>query len=83
LTNALKALLKQKTQMIYALEFRGRWHDAGTVLGFLKTTVEFALQRPDVAPGFREFLRDLKLDAVESDARSVHGSAPVASRRGR
>jgi UTP--glucose-1-phosphate uridylyltransferase len=83
LTNALKALLKQKKQMIYALEFQGRWHDAGTVLGFLKTTVEFALQRPDVAPGFREFLRDLKLDSDESGTRSVHGSAPVTSRRGR
>jgi hypothetical protein len=49
--------------MIYALEFPGRWHDAGTVLGFLKTTVEFALQRPDVAPGFRDFLRGLDLGA--------------------
>jgi UTP--glucose-1-phosphate uridylyltransferase len=64
LTNALKALLKQKNQMIYALEFQGRWHDAGTILGFLKTTVEFALQRPDVAPGFREFLRGLDLDSA-------------------
>jgi len=61
LTNALKALLK-KRQMVYAMEFQGRWHDAGTVLGFLKTTVEFALQRPDVAPGFREFLQSLDLE---------------------
>jgi UTP--glucose-1-phosphate uridylyltransferase len=83
LTNALKALLKQKKQMIYALEFHGRWHDAGTVLGFLKTTVEFALQRPDVAPGFREFLRGLTLGSDESGTRSVHESASAASRRGR
>jgi len=61
LTNALKGLLKGRRRMIYALEFQGRWHDAGTVLGYLKTTVEFALQRPDVAPGFREFLRGLDL----------------------
>ncbi|MFB3816232.1 MAG: UTP--glucose-1-phosphate uridylyltransferase GalU [Candidatus Methylomirabilales bacterium] len=61
LTNALKALLK-KRQMLYAMEFQGRWHDAGTVLGFLKTTVEFALQRPDVAPGFKEFLQGLDLE---------------------
>ena len=61
LTNALKGLLKGKRNMIYALEFQGRWHDAGTVLGFLKTTVEFALQRQDVAPGFKEFLRGLDL----------------------
>jgi UTP--glucose-1-phosphate uridylyltransferase len=61
LTNALKGLLKGRRRMIYAMEFQGRWHDAGTVLGFLKTTVEFALQRPDIAPGFREFLRGLDL----------------------
>jgi UTP--glucose-1-phosphate uridylyltransferase len=62
LTNGLKGLLKKKRHMVYAMEFRGRWHDAGTVLGFLKTTVEFALQRPDVAPGFKEFLQGLDLD---------------------
>jgi UTP--glucose-1-phosphate uridylyltransferase len=61
LTNALKTLLKGRKQMLYALEFQGTWHDAGTVLGFLKTTVNFALSRPDVAPRFREFLRGLDL----------------------
>jgi UTP--glucose-1-phosphate uridylyltransferase len=61
LTNALKGLIKGGRHQIYALEFQGRWHDAGTVLGFLKTTVEFALQRSDVAPGFKEFLRGLGL----------------------
>jgi UTP--glucose-1-phosphate uridylyltransferase len=82
LTNALKTLLKRKRQMAYALEFRGRWHDAGTVLGFLKTTVEFALRRPDVAPGFREFLRGLDLDGADTGPRSTP-AAPPASRRSR
>ena len=62
--------------MIYALEFQGCWHDAGTVLGFLKTTVAFALLRPDVAPGFKEFLRGL--DLVCRDvflAQPAHGDA--------
>ncbi len=72
LTNALKGLLKKK-RMMYALEFQGRWHDAGTILGFLKTTVEFALERPDVAPGFREFLRGLNLDSAEPQARRADG----------
>ncbi len=70
LTNALKTLLKRKKQIMYALEYQGRWHDAGTILGFLKTTVAFALERPDVAPGFREYLRGLDLD---SDARPSTG----------
>jgi UTP--glucose-1-phosphate uridylyltransferase len=76
LTNALKALLKTKKQMIYALEFEGRWHDAGTILGFLKTTVEFALQRPDVAPGFRDFLRNLDLDSDHSQPRRTGTDSP-------
>jgi UTP--glucose-1-phosphate uridylyltransferase len=70
LTNALKALLATRRHRLYALEFDGRWHDAGTVLGFLKTTVEFALERPDVAPGFREYLRGLRLDGGRPGARS-------------
>jgi UTP--glucose-1-phosphate uridylyltransferase len=81
LTNALKALLRsKKKQMMYALEFQGDWHDAGTILGFLKTTVEFALERPDVAPGFKEFLRGLDLDSeqphVRRAARDLPGSGP-------
>ena len=83
LTNALKALLKRKKTMIYALEFPGRWHDAGTVLGFLKTTVELALQRPDVAPGFQEFLRGLRLGPAPATERAAETERPVAKRRGR
>ncbi len=83
LTNALKTLLKRRKTMIYALEFSGRWHDAGTVLGFLKTTVELALRRPDVAPGFQEFLRELRLDAVPAIRHPVESERPAVKRRGR
>jgi len=66
LTNALKVLLKRKKQMIYALELSGTLHGRGrTVLGFLKTTVEFALRRPDVAPGQR-LPSGLNLDSAET-----------------
>jgi UTP--glucose-1-phosphate uridylyltransferase len=74
LTNALKGVLANRRRRLYALEFEGRWHDAGTVLGFLKTTVEFALQRPDVAPGFREFLRGLRVEADAAPSRRRRGS---------
>lgn len=78
LTNALKALLKGKKQTIYALEFQGRWHDAGTILGYLKTTVEFALERPDVAPGFREYLRGLNLALDYPAARQAEADSSGA-----
>jgi len=78
LTNALKMLLKAKKKTMYALEFQGRWHDAGTILGYLKTTVEFALERPDVAPGFREFLRGLNLNSDHPVARRPEADSPGA-----
>ncbi len=83
LTNALKTLLKDRRHMIYAMEFAGEWHDAGTVLGFLKTTVRFALRRPDVAPGFKEFLRGLDLESDEGAAGRTgrHSQHPAAHRR--
>ena len=60
LTNGLRLLLG--TQPIYGLAFRGRRYDAGSKLGFLKATVQFALKRPDLAPGFRAYLKSLDLD---------------------
>lgn len=62
LTNGLRALLRSQT--MYGLAFRGRRYDAGSKLGFLKATVQFALKRPDLAPGLREYLRTLNLDEV-------------------
>ncbi|MBI5167104.1 MAG: UTP--glucose-1-phosphate uridylyltransferase GalU [candidate division NC10 bacterium] len=61
LTNGLKVLLKK--QKIYGYEFEGKRYDAGSKLGFLKATVEFALKRPDLAYGFKEYLRTLDLEA--------------------
>ena len=62
LTDGLRLLLR--TQAIYGLAFRGRRYDAGSRLGFLKATVQFALKRPDLAPGFRAYLRSLNLDEI-------------------
>ena len=37
-------------QAVYAYEFEGTRYDAGTTMGWLKASVELALQRPDLAP---------------------------------
>lgn len=66
LTNGLRVLLR--TQTMYGLAFRGRRYDAGSKLGFLKATLQFALKRPDLAPGLREYLRTLNLDEVGAAA---------------
>jgi len=59
LTDGLKLMLRSRP--IYGLKFEGRRYDAGDKLGFLKATVEFALERPDLGQAFREYLKDLCL----------------------
>jgi UTP--glucose-1-phosphate uridylyltransferase len=59
LTDGLKQLLRSRP--IYAYRFEGTRYDAGDKLGFLKATVEFALQRDDLGGPFREYLKSLKL----------------------
>ena len=59
LTNGIRRLLRKRP--VYGYEIRGVRHDAGNKLGFLKATVYFALKRADLAEGFRDYLRGLKL----------------------
>jgi UTP--glucose-1-phosphate uridylyltransferase len=59
LTNGLRRLKDRRA--IFGYRFEGVRHDAGNKLGFLKATVEFALQREDLGAPFREYLRSLKL----------------------
>ena len=59
LTDGLRQLLKK--EKIYGFQFRGRRHDTGDKLGFLKATIEFALKRPDLGEDFRRYLKTLKL----------------------
>jgi UTP--glucose-1-phosphate uridylyltransferase len=59
LTDALEALMQE--QAVYGYAFEGTRYDAGTTMGWLKTSVEFALARPDIGGEFREYLRSLDL----------------------
>lgn len=57
LTDALRVLCREKP--IYGLAFEGKRYDVGDKLGYLKATVEFALGRPELAAGLREYLQSL------------------------
>jgi len=57
LTDALKYMLRNRP--IYGLKFEGTRYDAGDKLGFLKATVEFALNRHDLGDSFRAYLKNL------------------------
>ncbi len=41
----------------YGLKFTGIRYDTGTPLGLLTTAIAFALKRPDIGPGLREYMR--------------------------
>lgn len=57
LTDALKRLLRH--QQIHAYEFEGARYDAGTLLGWLETTIAMALKHPSIGPSLREHLNGL------------------------
>jgi len=59
LTDAIMSLMAE--QDVYAYAFDGRYHDAGTTMGWLKASVELALERPDIAGEFRSYLAGLDL----------------------
>lgn len=60
LTDGIAKLLKEETVLGY--EFEGKRFDCGSKFGYLKATVEFALQHPDLKEEFEEYLRDLIKD---------------------
>jgi UTP--glucose-1-phosphate uridylyltransferase len=59
LTDGMRNLLQQERMWAYVYE--GKRYDTGDKLGFLKATVEFALQREDLGGPFREYLKKLDL----------------------
>jgi UTP--glucose-1-phosphate uridylyltransferase len=57
LTDAIEALISE--QDVYAYAFEGKRYDAGTTMGWLKASVELALERPDIGAEFRRYLAGL------------------------
>jgi UTP--glucose-1-phosphate uridylyltransferase len=62
LTVGLQRLLAHEP--VFAYKFRGKRYNAGEKLGFLKTTVEFALKHKELGAEFRSYLRSLNLDEL-------------------
>lgn len=60
LTDGISILLKR--QPVFAYRFQGRRYDTGRPLGLLKASIGVALQRPDLGPPLRRYLRTLDLD---------------------
>jgi UTP--glucose-1-phosphate uridylyltransferase len=57
LTDAIKEL--NKTQEVLAYEFKGQRYDVGDKFGFVKATVDFALERDDLKDAVQEYLESV------------------------
>ncbi|WP_088013327.1 UTP--glucose-1-phosphate uridylyltransferase GalU [Gottfriedia acidiceleris] len=57
LTDAIQKL--NSIQRVFAYDFEGKRHDVGEKLGFIKTTIEFALKYDDLRDDLLKYLQDL------------------------
>jgi UTP--glucose-1-phosphate uridylyltransferase len=60
LTDGIAQLIA--SEGVHAYRYQGKRYDCGSKEGFLEATVEFALKHEEVGAGFREYLRQFKLD---------------------
>ncbi len=59
--DALKLMLEDGKRVIAAEITGGKYYDTGNKLEYLKTVVELALKRQDIAPDFSKFLKSLEI----------------------
>jgi UTP--glucose-1-phosphate uridylyltransferase len=57
LTDAIKRLMR--TQAVYAYHFDGTRYDVGDKFGFIKATIDFALDRPDLHDSVVSYIKEL------------------------
>lgn len=67
LTDAIAKL--NEWEAVYAYEFDGRRYDVGEKMGFIQTTIEFALQRGDLREGLLEYLKSVLDESLHPQAR--------------
>ncbi|MFO8069734.1 MAG: UTP--glucose-1-phosphate uridylyltransferase GalU [Alkalibacterium sp.] len=65
LTDAIDEL--NKTQRVFAKEFKGERYDVGDKFGFLKTTIQYGLKHPQVKDDLKQYILDLSKE-LESGA---------------
>ena len=56
LTDAIQKL--NEIQRVFAYEFEGTRYDVGEKIGFIKTTIEFALKNPELRDDVLEFMKE-------------------------
>ncbi|WP_046174501.1 UTP--glucose-1-phosphate uridylyltransferase GalU [Domibacillus indicus] len=64
LTDAIARLRMEET--VYAFEFEGKRYDVGEKMGFVQTTIEFALQKPELRNSLLQYLKDVVASEEQS-----------------
>src|SRR5690606_20039188 len=64
LTDAIQKL--SEIQSVYAYNFEGKRYDVGEKIGFILTTIEFALQNEELAVDIRKMLEQTYNDSLKS-----------------
>ena len=57
ITDAIE--IQAKAGNCYGVRYTGERYDTGTPLGLLTTSISFAMKRPDLAPGLREYMHQV------------------------
>ncbi|KRM93468.1 UTP--glucose-1-phosphate uridylyltransferase GalU [Lentilactobacillus senioris] len=65
LTTAIDTL--NKTQRVFAHEFKGKRFDTGNKLSWLKTNITFGLRHEEIADGLRTYIKELGKELSEED----------------
>jgi len=60
-TDLLNELAKK--DKVIAQPIKGKWMTTGDPLRYMKTMVDFALDRPDIGPEFKKYLKNLKISS--------------------
>ncbi len=66
LTDAIDTL--NKTQHVFARQFNGDRYDVGDKFGFMKTSIDYALQHPQIKDSIKQYLIDLGKE-LEADSK--------------
>lgn len=69
LTDAINTL--NKTQRVFAHEYKGKRYDVGNKFGWIQTNVEYGLNHPQVKDELREYLKDLGAKLAAEDKGSA------------
>ena len=63
MTDAIERLNQDDT--VYAFDFEGERYDVGEKIGFVKTTIQFAINNDEMSEEIIDFLQTLKKNELE------------------